>query len=91
MIEQETDINEENYFEYAEAIYCFAVLNYGGQDCPMYSILSMSAFKPGPSWSESEVERENFHYCEISESNIERLNDQLLKFMETRELVNHAQ
>lgn len=88
MSEQETDINEDNYFDYAEAIYCFASLNHSGQGSEMYSILSTSTFKPGPLWSESQVEKCNYVYCEISESNIGAINDQLLAFTH-REGVNH--
>lgn len=74
-------INEENYFEYAEAIHAYCILNHGGQTCPLYQILSMSDFSPGIFWSESKVALDNPVYSEINSSNVESLFNQLTWFL----------
>jgi hypothetical protein len=33
-------VNQENYFEAAQALYWYCVDNHGGMSCPLYSILS---------------------------------------------------
>lgn len=74
-------VDSENYFDIAEAIYTFCSLNHGGQSCPLYSILSMSSFRPSPLWSESKVETENYWYCELNENNIQDWNESLEKYI----------
>ena len=77
-------INEDNFFEIAEAIHCFCALNHSGQTCKFYSILSQSEFKPGPFWSESKVEKENDFYSELTEENVEEIFEQLKQFLNSK-------
>jgi hypothetical protein len=78
-------INTENFFDVAEAIHCFCTLNHGGQTSELYSILSRSEFKPGPLWSESNVELENDFYSELTEENVSAYFDALNEFFESDE------
>jgi hypothetical protein len=77
-------VNEENFFDIAEAIHCFATLNHEGQTSALYSILSQSEFRPGPLWSESRVMEENDWFHELTEENIESTFENLQKFMPER-------
>lgn len=77
-------INAENYFDYAEAIHCFMVLNHGGQGSELYKMLSKSEFRPGVLWSEAICELENSVYSEITEENVEELFAELTQFMESK-------
>jgi len=78
-------IDNDNYVDYAEAIHCYATLNHEGQGSTMYSILSMSKFKPGPLWTEDRCIEENYIYGEITDDNIEALVNELNDFMGSRE------
>ena len=80
-------IDNDNYFDIAEAIYCYAMLNHEGQTSDLYKILSASEFKPGPLWSEEYVERENYHYgeiCLLTESEFLELNNELAEFLKNK-------
>lgn len=81
-------ITEDNYFEYAEAIYCFCSLNHDGQNSELYSILSQSEFRPGMLWSESRCESENSVYSELTESNISELFNELCGFLNSKSEVS---
>lgn len=57
------DVNEENYFEVAEALHAVLTLWHdGGRG---YELLCRSEFRPGMGWSESTVEEENEYFAEI--------------------------
>ena len=75
------DVNDDNYFDVAEAIHAFCILWHSGQNSELYSIFSQSEFKPGMAWSESVVEKENEFYSELTEQNVsswfESLNNYL--------------
>lgn len=73
-------VDEDNFFDVAEAIHAFCALNHTGQNSVLYSILSQSDFNPSPNWSETRVESENQHYIELTEQNIESIFDQLKAF-----------
>jgi hypothetical protein len=77
-------INYDNYFDYAEAIYCFCILNHEGLWSELYSILSQSQFKPSPLWTETRCENENPVYNEINEQNISELFNELQSFINER-------
>lgn len=74
-------VNEDNYFEVAEAIHCFCTLNHSGQTSELYSILSRSEFKPGAAWSETQVEQENYFYPELTEQNVSEIFEELTTFL----------
>lgn len=59
-------INDDNYFDLAEALHAWLSLYHTGQGSIEYNCLSRSQFKPDPMWSESEVERENYFFDEIN-------------------------
>lgn len=80
-----TKIDKSNYYEFAEAIYCFALLHYDGPKSEMFSIMSITPFIPSLRWSQSQCVKENYYYCEIAKTNIVKLNEELLAFMESRE------
>lgn len=65
------DINDENLFEWSEALYTWLSLNYDGQWSDRYRAMCSIDFKPGRLWSESRVEKENPYFCEINEDNWE--------------------
>ncbi len=46
-------IDNDNYFDVAEAIYAYCSMHHSGQSSELYKILCQSEFKPGPMWSES--------------------------------------
>ena len=75
-------ITDDNFFDYAEAIHCFASLNHSGQWSDLYSILSRSEFSPGPMWTHTRCEQENPVYSEITEQNVSELFEELTNFME---------
>ena len=79
-------INADNYFDYAEAVHCFATLSHEGQWSELYSILSRSEFKPGPFWSEHDVVNDNPVYGEIDSDNVAILFSELQEYLEGREL-----
>lgn len=57
------EVNEENYFDVAEALHAVLTLWHdGGRG---YELLCRSEFKPGHGWSESRVEEENEYFAEI--------------------------
>ncbi len=78
-------IDNDNYFEVAEAIHAWLTLNHEGQASDTYRMLCQSEFKPGMLWSESDVELENEYYPEINDKNIESLFNQLTDFLNERE------
>ena len=55
-------VNNDNRFDVYEAVHCYASLWHEGQASTLYSILSMSEFRPGPLWSESRCEKENDYF-----------------------------
>lgn len=59
-------LDTEYYFDQAEAVYTFCVLNHEGMSSNKYSILSSRLnFEPGCGWSESDVEENNEFYGEV--------------------------
>jgi hypothetical protein len=52
------EVNKENYFEAAQALYCYCVDYHGGISCPLYSILS-ARLRYTPSYSELGVNDED--------------------------------
>jgi hypothetical protein len=90
------EINEENYFDIAEASHAVMTLWHDGKYG--YVILCKSQFRPGPVWRESNVENEN-DYFHIIESmvvdgmgkfkgydEIDNLIDELNEFIENLEM-----
>lgn len=61
------EVNEDNYFDVAEALHACLIAWHGGQWSETYRLLCRSKFKPGMAWSESLVEQENEYYAEIEE------------------------
>jgi hypothetical protein len=78
-------VNEDNYFDLAEACHCFASLNHGGMHSHLYKMLSRSEFKPGYAWSETTVENENECYSMVNEENIETILDEIDAYFEQRD------
>ena len=78
-------IDNDNYFDVAEALHCWLTLNHRGISSVEYYLLCKSEFKPGYFWSESQVETENYYYNEIDDSNFERLFNELETFLENKE------
>lgn len=74
-------INQENYFDYAEALHCYLTLNHEGLWSTEYELLCKSKFRPSPLWSESKVELENEVYSLINKDNFESLFSELNDFM----------
>lgn len=70
-------LNEENIFEIAEAIHCYASLNYSGQNSELYKILSQSQFNPGPLWSETRCLIENEYVSLLNDETCINLSKQL--------------
>lgn len=77
-------INDDNYFDYAEAIHCFATLNHEGQNSRLYRVLSASHFRPGIFWTESKCEEDNSVYGELTNDNCEKLFDELCEFIKIK-------
>lgn len=77
-------VDTENYFDVAEALHAWLSLNHEGQSSDTYALLCRSQFNPGPSWSESRVERDNFYFAEIDADNVERLMGEVEAFLETK-------
>ena len=77
-------IDEENFFEFAEALHAFFSLNHEGQTSEFYECLSRSQFNPSFSWSESKVIEENSYFNEVNESNAVDLFEELEAFLEER-------
>jgi hypothetical protein len=77
-------IDNDNFFDIAEAIHCYCTLNHDGKSSELYSILSQSDFKPSPFWSESKVINENEFYNEITENNVSELFNELQNYLNTR-------
>lgn len=73
-----TLLDVDNYFDQAEAVYAFCVLNHEGQNSVKYSVGCSLDFKPGHGWSESDVEQNNEFYSEVETWN----DNQLEKFVE---------
>lgn len=81
-------LDVDNYFEQAEACYTVCVLNHEGQNSKKYELQCRIDFKPGHSWSESDVENENEHYAEfeaMDDSQLERFVEELEHYFENRE------
>lgn len=76
------EINQDNYFEVAEAIHAFCGDWHSGQTSELYSILSQSEFHPGPLWSSEKVELENEIYPLLTEDNVSELFGRLRTFLE---------
>lgn len=57
------NITEDNYFDIAEAIHTVLTLWHDGSYG--YVLLCRSQFRPGMSWSEEVVEKENEYYNEV--------------------------
>jgi hypothetical protein len=62
-------VDQDNYFDVAEALHAWLSLNHEGQWSDTYRLLCRSQFKPGASWSESRVEAENPYFSEITADN----------------------
>lgn len=75
-------IDNENYFDVAEALYAWLSLNHEGQSSDKYSMLCQIDFRPSPLWSESRVEEENFYFAEIDEENYEEIFKALMLILE---------
>jgi hypothetical protein len=84
-----TLLDTDNYFDQAEAVYTFCVLNHEGQNSVKYSVLSARLdFKPGHFWSESQVEQENDFYSEVSswsDDELETFCNELDHYFENRD------
>lgn len=74
-------VDNENYFEIAEALHCYLTLNHRGLFSEEYELLCMSQFKPGSMWSETRCEEENVYYNEINENNFKRLFEELTTYI----------
>lgn len=80
-------ITNDNYFDIAEALHTVLTLWHDGKHG--YVVLCKSQFKPGPGWSESDVERENEYFYDIEAmvkdnqgyDDIEKLMDELNDFI----------
>jgi len=79
-------MDKSEAFDRVEALYTWLTLNHDGQTGDRYQALSDlgDSFTPGMGWRESDVEKNNPHYSEISESNwvgeFEVLTDLLSKW-----------
>lgn len=78
------EINQDNYFEIAEAIHCYASLNHTGLWSDLYSVLSMSEFRPGMLWSESRCEEENEYVSLLDDETCIELAQKLNEFLTER-------
>lgn len=84
------EINEENYFDIAEALHAVLSLWHDGKEG--YRVLCKSQFKPGIMWSESKVEIENNYFNEVESlvnnnqgyDEIEKLMDNLNEFIDNK-------
>ena len=83
------EFDEENYFELVEALYTWLILNHSGENSVEYElqcrIVDEWKFNPGPCYSESKVEKDNFYYPEINEENFEDLFNDLETFIWKRD------
>lgn len=85
-------VNEENYFEIAEAIHTVLTLWHDGKHG--YVLLCRSHFRPGMGWRETDVIAENEYYSEVNAlvesedgkflgySRIEKLLDEVNEFVD---------
>lgn len=78
-------IDEDNVFEYAEALYTYLSLHHEGQGSRKYELLSQSPFDLGPMYSAEKVIKVNPHITEITEENYEDLAEEIDQFLEDRE------
>ena len=60
-------VNQDNFFDIAEAIHAVLTMWHDGKSSKSYSLLSQSQFKPSPMWSEYDVESENYYFPEIEQ------------------------
>jgi hypothetical protein len=91
-IENEIEINEDNFFEIAEALHTVLILWHGGQYSQTYATLCQSKFSPGPCWSESDVEKENEFFSQIETmaeqknyDGLENLMNRINEFVDNRD------
>lgn len=80
-IDDENYIDNENYFEIAEALHCYYTLNHEGQASELYQALCESKFKPGMLWSETVVIAENSYFHEITDNNWKQLKENLEQYL----------
>lgn len=84
-----TLLNTDDYFDQAEAVYTFCVLNHEGQNSTKYSIFSAQLdFSPGQGWNESDVEENNPWYPEVetwSDADLEKFVEEVDHFFENKE------
>lgn len=81
-------LDTENYFEQAEALHTVLTLWHEGQWSKKYELLCRSQFKPGHSWSESDVEENNEFYPIIeqySDNDLEILMNEIKIYLEENE------
>lgn len=81
-------LDEENYFDQAEALHTVLSLYHEGQWSKKYELLCRSQFKPGRAWREDNVIKDNWFYNEIVEYNdaeLEQLMNELEKFLDEKE------
>lgn len=85
-----TLLDKENYFDQVEALHTVLTLWHEGQWSTKYRLLCQSQFKPGPMWSESQVEQENDFYSEIEtwkndDKKLELLMTEINHYLENKE------
>ncbi len=81
-------LDAENFFDQAEAVYTFCILNHEGMFSTKYKVSCRLDFKPGHGWSESQVELDNIFYPEVSQwsdSELEKFADELDHYFENRQ------
>jgi len=80
-------LDVENYFDQAEAVYTFCVLNHEGQNSIKYSVFSSMGFSGGHGWKESDVEKNNEFYPEVStwsDDQLQLFSEELDDYFENR-------
>jgi hypothetical protein len=75
-------LDKENYFDQAEALHTVLTLWHDGQWSETYALLCRSKFKPGPFWSESEVQKNNSYYQELEQWTSDNQIDKLRQLMD---------
>lgn len=86
--EKNIKIDDENYFDIAEAIHTVLTLWHDGKHG--YVLLCRSKFKPGMAWNENKVISENEYYNEVN-SLVENKSGEFLGYSEIEKLQNRLE
>ena len=77
-------IDDDNYFDFVEALDVFLRLNWGSQWDDKYEKHCEIDFRPSLSWTEDKVIKDNPYYNEINEDNYEAIFNEIMEHRDTK-------